>query len=114
MDLERIETFLLIARSGSVTRAARSLGLSQPALTERLRALERDLGAELFARTRRGVRLTDAGRALVPHAERAVGAIEEGRRSLDRLRHGEIGRLAVGSAPAVSTYALPAALRAFR
>jgi DNA-binding transcriptional LysR family regulator len=114
MDLERIETFLLIARSGSVTRAARSLGLSQPALTERLRALERELGAELFARTRRGVRLTDAGRALVPHAERAVGAIEEGRRALDRLRHGEIGRLAVGSAPAVSTYALPAALRAFR
>jgi DNA-binding transcriptional LysR family regulator len=114
MDLERIETFLLIARSGSVTRAARSLGLSQPALTERLRALERELGAELFARTRRGVRLTDAGRALVPHAERAVGAIEEGRRALDRLRHGEIGRLAIGSAPAVSTYALPAALRRFR
>ena len=114
MQIERVETFVEIARTGSVTRAAHSLGLSQPALTERLRALERDLGTDLFVRTRRGVRLSDAGRALLPHAERALGAIDDGRRAVDQTRRGEIGRIAVGAAPAVSTYALPAALRKFQ
>jgi DNA-binding transcriptional LysR family regulator len=114
MQIERVRTFLEIARTGSVTRAAHALGLSQPALTERLRALERELGADLFVRTRRGVRLSDAGRALLPHAERALGAIDDGRRAVDQMRRGEIGRLAVGAAPAVSTYALPGALRRFQ
>lgn len=114
MDLERVETFLQIARAGSVTRAARVLGLSQPALTERLRGLEKEMGADLFVRTRRGVHLSGAGRALLPHAERAIAAVDEGRRAIERLRHGEVGRLAIGSAPAVSTYTLPAALRRFR
>ena len=111
MHLEHVRTFLEISRSGSVTRAAHALGLSQPALTERLRGLERDLGTDLFVRTRRGVRLSDAGRALLPHAERALGAIEEGARAVDQMRRGEIGHLAVGASPAVSTYLLPDALQ---
>ena len=114
MPIERLEAFLEIARTANVTRAAASLGLSQPALTERLRALEKDLGVDLFLRSRRGVRLSDAGRALMPHAQRAVGATLEGRRAVDRQRRGETGRLAIGSAPAVSTYALPGALRRFQ
>lgn len=114
MRIERVETFLEIARTGSVTRAAHALGVSQPALTERLQGLERELGTELFVRGKRGVRLSDAGRALLPHAERALGAIDEGRRAVDQMRRGEVGRLAVGAAPAVSTYALPAALRRFQ
>lgn len=114
MNAEATETFLRIVSSGSITRAARSLGLSQPALTERLRALEREVGADLFVRTRRGVHLSEAGRALLPHAERAAGALEEGRRAVDRVQRGEVDRLALGSAPAVSTYALPGALRRFQ
>jgi len=114
LPVERLEAFLEIARTGTVTRAAAALGLSQPALTERLRSLERDLGTDLFLRTRRGVRLSDAGRALMPHAQRALGAIEQGRRAVDQQRRGETGRLAIGSAPAVSTYALPGALRQFQ
>ena len=114
IPVERLEAFLEIARAGNVTRAAKALDLSQPALTERLRALERDLGSDLFVRTRRGVRLSDAGRTLVPHAERALEAIREARRAVDRERRGETGRLAIGSAPAVSTYALPGALRLFQ
>ncbi len=114
MQVERMETFLRIARTGSVTKAARSLGLSQPALSERLRALEREVGVELFARTRRGVRLSEAGRALLPHAERAIGALDEGRHAVERIRRGEVDRLALGAAPAVSTYALPGALRRFQ
>src|SRR5258706_12834018 len=114
IPVERLAAFLEIARTGNVTRAAKPLDLSQPALTERLRSLERDLGSDLFVRTRRGVRLSDAGRALVPHAQRALRAIDEGRRAVDQQRHGETGRLAIGSAPAVSTYTLPSALRVFQ
>ena len=114
VPVERLAAFLEIARAGNVTRAAKTLGVSQPALTERLRSLEKDLGADLFVRTRRGVRLTDAGRALVPHAQRALGAIEDGRNAVDQQRRGETGRLAIGSAPAVSTYTLPGALRQFQ
>src|SRR3990170_2620682 len=113
MPAERLEAFVEVARSGSLTRAARILDLTQPALSERLIALERDLGVALFVRTHRGVRLTDAGRALVPHAERALAAIAEGRRAVDELRRGKGGRLAVGAAPAVSTYVLPEVLRLF-
>jgi DNA-binding transcriptional LysR family regulator len=114
LQAEHLGTFLEVARTENVTRAAAALGLSQPALTERLRSLERDLGTELFVRTRRGVRLSEAGRALVPHARRALAAIEEGRRAVDQERRGETGRLTIGSAPAVSTYALPGALRRFQ
>jgi DNA-binding transcriptional LysR family regulator len=113
VKVERLGAFVEVARSGSLTRAARILDLTQPALSERLMALERDLGVDLFVRTHRGVRLTDAGRALVPHAERAIAAIAEGRRVVDELRRGKGGRLAVGAAPAVSTYVLPGVLRLF-
>jgi DNA-binding transcriptional LysR family regulator len=114
LPAEQLEAFLEVARTENVTRAAAALGLSQPALTERLRGLERDLGAEILVRSRRGVRLSDAGRALIPHAQRALAAMEEGRRAVDQQRRGETGRLAIGSAPAVSTYALPGALRRFQ
>ena len=114
LPTERLEAFLEVARAGNVTRAAASLGLSQPALTERLRSLEKDLGADLFVRTRRGMRLSDAGRALVPHAQRALTATIDGRRAVEREQRGETGRLAIGSAPAVSTYSLPGALRRFQ
>lgn len=113
MKAERLEAFAEVARSGSLTKAARILDVTQPALSERLIALERDLGVDLFVRTHRGVRLTDAGRALVPHAERAIAAIAEGRRVVDEMRRGKGGRLAVGAAPAVSTYVLPEVLRLF-
>lgn len=114
MQIDRLQTFVEVARAGTITRAAYALGLSQPALTERLRALERELGADLFVRTRRGVRLSDAGRELLPHAERVLGAAAEGRRAVEQMSRGEIGRLAVGAAPAVGTYALPPALRRFQ
>ncbi|MGH2378414.1 MAG: LysR family transcriptional regulator [Candidatus Limnocylindria bacterium] len=113
MKVERLAAFLEVARTGNLTRAARLLDLTQPALSERLLGLERDLETDLFVRTHRGVRLTDAGRALVPHAERAMAAIADGRRVVDELRRGEGGRLAVGAAPAVSTYVLPVVLRRF-
>ena len=87
--------------------------LTQPTLTARLHALEKELGEPLFARTRRGMRLTDAGRAFLPYAERAIRAVRDGRQALSDARSVSAGRLVLGAAPAVSTYVLPALLQRF-
>ncbi len=113
MLLGQIEGFLEVARRGNVSRAAEAMFVTQPTLTARLHALERELGEPLFARTRRGMRLTDAGRAFLPYAERAIRAVRDGRQALADARSASAGRLVLGAAPAVSTYVLPALLQRF-
>lgn len=114
MQLAQLEAFIRISRSGKMGAAAEALHVTQPALTARLHALESELGAELFVRTPRGMKLTDAGKALVPYAERALAVVEEARQALVDLRNGSTGQLFIGAAPAVSTYVLPGILKAFR
>ena len=113
MLLGQIEGFLEVARRGNVSRAAEAMFVTQPTLTARLHALERELGEPLFARTRRGMRLTDAGRAFLPYAERAIRAVRDGRQALVDARSASAGRLVLGAAPAVSTYVVPALLQRF-
>jgi len=109
-----LESFVEVARLGNVSRAAEALFLTQPAITARLKSLESDLGVELFVRSPRGMKLTDAGRAFLPYAERTIAAFDEGRQLVTNLRSGTMGALVIGAAPAVSTYLLPGILRAFR
>lgn len=113
MFLVHIEGFLEVARLGSVSRAAQALYVTQPTLTARLHALEREMGDRLFIRTRHGMRLSDAGRAFLPYAERAVRALRDGRRAIDEVGSATAGQLLLASAPAVSTYLLPAVLERF-
>jgi DNA-binding transcriptional LysR family regulator len=113
MLLVHIEGFLEVARFGSVSRAAEALYVTQPTLTARLHALERELGERLFVRGHQGMRLTDAGRAFLPYAERAVRALRDGRRAIDEVGTAAAGQLMVAAAPAVSTYLLPAVLESF-
>src|SRR5438105_5890353 len=112
--LVQLEGFVAVASRGNVTRAARDLGISQPALTARVRTLERELGVALLARGPRGVRLTDEGRALLPYAERVVGATGEAARAVSRVRGGSAGVIDIGAAPSVGTYVLPGVLRRLR
>ena len=113
MLLGQVEAFLEVVRLGNVSRAAEALYVTQPTLTARLKNLEAELGEQLFLRTGRGLRLTEAGRAFLPHAERAVRALREGEAAISGLQRGEAGQLVVGAAPAVSTYVLPRLLRRF-
>lgn len=113
MLLVHIEAFLEVARLGSVSRAADALYVTQPTLTARLHALEREAGAQLFIRARQGMRLTEAGHTFLPYAERAVRAVREGRRAIQEVGSGSAGRLQVAAAPAVSTYVLPEVLEQF-
>jgi DNA-binding transcriptional LysR family regulator len=114
IQLAQLRALSVVARVGSINAAAEELMVSQPAVTARLQGLERSLGTSLLARSRAGSRLTAAGRALLPHAERALAALVVGRRAVTDVVSGTGGRLTIGAAPAVSTYVLPAVLHQFR
>lgn len=113
MLLSQVEGFLETARHRNLSRAAEFLHVSQPALTARIQALESELGTALFVRGRHGMDVTDAGRAFLPYAERALVALDAGASLLAELRRGGAGELVLGAAPAVSTYVLPALLVRF-
>lgn len=109
--LGQIEAFIEVVRLGNVTRAADSLFITQPALSARLNRLEQVLGVQLLVRDRRGTRVTEAGRAFLPFAVRALAAIEEGQLVLRRHAAGTAGELVLGATPALSMYVLPAVIR---
>ena len=111
--MRQLECFLAVARLGNVSRAAEEMYLTQPTLTARIKALEDEVGDQLFVRTSRGMRLTPAGKEFRPYAERALGSVEEGKQRLRELRGASGGRIAIGTSPGVSTYALPAILERF-
>src|SRR5436189_3091183 len=113
IQLVQVEGFLEVARRGSVSRAAESLFITQATLTARLQGLERELGTPLFLRTPHGMRLTDAGRAWIPFAERALRALVDGRDALEQVMSASAGHLMIAAAPAVSTYVLPELLEKF-
>ncbi|MDP2291851.1 MAG: LysR family transcriptional regulator [Actinomycetota bacterium] len=102
-------TFVAIHHAGSISGAADRLHLSQPAVSRRLQALERRLGSPLFDRVTGGLTITDAGRALLPHAERALAAEADGARAVAERRDHAIGSVAIGVVGSlVDTYLAPA------
>src|SRR5258705_7644969 len=112
-SISALESFLAVARAGNLTAAARELHVTQPGLTARLQRLEAELGTELLVRLPRGVRLTAAGRALLPYAERALESLDQGTAAVRDLVRGTGGRIEIGAAPALSTYVLPRAPQRF-
>ncbi|MFM7692947.1 MAG: LysR family transcriptional regulator [Actinomycetota bacterium] len=111
MDSGQLEAFVRVARAGRLGPVAAELFLTQPALTARLQRLEREVGGPLFTRSRRGMRLTPAGRAFLPYAERTLETIGEGARLVGDLTAAGGGALVIGAPPAISTYLLPGLLR---
>ncbi len=114
VDLRSIECFLRVAQTLHFGRAASELHLSQPALSQRIRTLERDVGAVLLDRDRRGVRLTEAGQAFIEPAKAAVAQGERAADAARRAARGLHGRLRLGFTVIASYTALPGAIQAFR
>lgn len=114
MELRHLRYFVAVAEEGSFTRAAARLHMAQPPLSTQIRRVEAQLGVELFDRTGRGIRLTDAGRALLPEARGLLAASDRAVELVQRVGRGEVGRLAVGFIPSASAGALPPILRAYR
>ncbi|OXY94091.1 LysR family transcriptional regulator [Streptomyces diastatochromogenes] len=88
--------FVAVAEELHFTRAAERLYVSQPALSKQIRALERQLGAELLHRDRHGVALTAAGEALLPHARQVLAAWEEGAAAVEAAKATQRSTLTVG------------------
>ncbi len=114
MEFNQVETFLQVSQLGSFSRAAEALGLTQPTLSTRIRLLEIDVGQLLFERLGRGVRLTEAGRAFYPYAERSLIVLREGREAILSSQRPDRGRLRIGTARVVGAYMLPDILSRFR
>jgi DNA-binding transcriptional LysR family regulator len=118
MELRQLEAFVAAADAGGITRAADRLHVVQSAISASLRRLEAELGAPLFERRARGVVLTDAGRALLPHARAALTAADAGREAVDAIRGGLRGVVRLGimqsQSPPGSRVSVPRVLRDFR
>jgi DNA-binding transcriptional LysR family regulator len=110
MELRQLAHFLAVADQRHFTRAATRVHLTQSSLSSSIRALEHELGGDLFVRSTRQVELTEAGHALLGPARRAVDAAEDARDAVAAVRGLVRGRLAIGAIQTVSPLDLPGLL----
>lgn len=114
MELTALRQFVAICAAGHITRAARGLGVTQPALSAMLRKLEAEVGADLLHRTARGVEPTEAGRQFLRFAAEAVRAAEAGVAAVRALNDLDAGSIRVGGGATATSYLLPPVVSAFR
>ena len=114
MELRQLEHFVAVAEERNFTRAARRVHIVQSGLSASVRALERELGAALFARSTRRVELTEEGRALLGEARAVLAAADRARDAVAAVRGLLRGRLSVGVMQRVAGVDLPATLGRFR
>ncbi len=114
MDLDKLRAFAAVALEGNITRAARMLRTSQPAVSKQVSELEDSLGAVLFDRLPRGVRLTEAGETLLRHAQQILAAERAAETEIAELSGMTRGRLGVGASTTIGNYLLPGIFGAFQ
>ncbi len=114
INLHQLKIFHTVAKSGSFSRAAAELKISQPSVSIQVGELERQFGVELFEQAGKSVRVTEAGRILDDYAGRILALIDETRRAIDDVKGLGRGRLAIGATPTPAAYWLPGLLRRFR
>jgi len=113
-ELRPLRYFLAVADELHFGRAAARLNISQPSLSYAIRNLEESLGVELFTRTKRDVRLTQAGRLLLREAPDALAELERALTRAGQAGRGELGELSVGFVPAASSALVPRSVAEFR
>ncbi len=113
-QLPHLATFSLAAELSSFTAAARALGLTQAAVSQRIQALEGALGVALFRRQGGRVLLTEAGRRLYPHAERILALHREARAEVTGRKEPLTGELSLAASSVPGEHLLPGLLSAFR
>jgi len=113
MENFRLRVFRAVARHLNFRMAAEELLLTQPAVTQQIKALESELGTALFDRTGGHVILTPAGEALLPFAERIAALAEEARAAVAATTGDTSGRLAIGASQTIGQYLLPKLIAAF-
>jgi DNA-binding transcriptional LysR family regulator len=113
VNVSQLRTFVAVVESGSFSAAARVMGVSQPAVTMQIQALEADVGATLLDRRYRKVELTEAGRTLLPHARDVISTLQEARVEIESLSGSVTGRLVIAASTTPGVYIIPRLLGAF-
>ncbi len=114
LDVKRLIVLREVARQGSFSRAADSLGYTQPAISRQIAILEQETGATLVDRRPGGVRLTDAGELLVVHAEAVLGRLHAAEAELNELLGMQSGRLRMSTLTSAAATIMPLAIAQFR
>jgi DNA-binding transcriptional LysR family regulator len=113
VEIGQVEAFLAVGTFGGFRRAADALRVTQPAISARIRALEESLGVPLFVRSKTGLALSAAGRALRPHAEQLLHAVASARQAVHDLRPSSGSAIQIAAALSICTYLLPDVLKRF-
>ena len=113
MELHQLRYFCAVAETGSFSRAAEQSHVSQPSLSQQIMKLEDELGARLFDRLGRSVRLTDVGKAFLPRARSVLRELEAARGDVVECKGSVGGPVSVGVIPTVAPYFLPTLLSSF-
>lgn len=114
ISLRQIRYFLATAETGKVSAAALTLGVSQSAVTEAIKVLERETGARLFRRYANGVALTSEGNQFLLHARNVTAAVQDALRAPRQVRVDLTGKVSIGVTYTVAGYFVPAPLARFR
>lgn len=115
MDLRHLRQFVAVAEEGHITRAAERLGMQQPPLSQRVKAIETELDVQLFRRKARGVELTEAGRVFLDRARATLAQYDGALEATRSAARGEQGRLYIGLMPTVPFHPfVPFVIRTFR
>ena len=113
MELHQLRYFCAVAETGSFSRAAEHSHVSQPSLSQQILKLEAELGARLFDRLGRSVRLTEVGKTFLPRARAVLRELEAARGDVVESKDSISGQVAVGAIPTVAPYFLPPVLASF-
>jgi len=114
MDLRRLEIFVKVAELASFSRAAQALSLTQPTVSEHMRALEDELGVQLLDRLGRGAAPTRAGQLLLGYAQRMLTLSREARQAIDQFQGRLSGELMIGGSTIPGEYVLPVLIGQFK
>jgi molybdate transport repressor ModE-like protein len=113
LDVKRMKVLKEVAAERSFSAAAQKLGYTQSAVSQQIAALEREAGSTLIERNPRGIRLTDAGEALVRHADKILARLAEAEAELEAIAGLRGGRLRLGAFATVGATLVPRAIREF-
>ena len=115
MELWHLRYFIAVAEEGHITRAAERLGMQQPPLSQRIKAMESELGVQLLRRKGRGIELTDAGRTFLNNARTILAQVDHTFETTRRTARGEEGQICVGIVPTSPFHPfVPRVIRTFR
>ena len=112
-NLSQFKIFYEVAKAGNISKAAKELYISQPAISKAISKLEDSLGLSLFTRSSRGVQLTSEGEILFEHTREAFDALDRGEQELKRIQEFDIGHLRIGVSNTLCKYILLPYLKTF-